>query len=559
MTASETSHHELLEQWYAGTLGAEERSDLLRRLQDDPALAAEQRQAAQQHLLLMAWFARDHAALRDAVDMLLDGRSPRGRQDLLNAVERRLPKPQSAARPRILPWLLVAASLAGVLLAWWALTPAPAAHDDHGRALASGDALGGDAATTVLWRDGSSVHLGSGTHARLADSGPDKRVSLERGLLTAEIAPQQGVGFSVASPHGTISVLGTGFRVMSVPRATTVVVDHGRVRVRAGSGEEVLTRGQAVRLDAGGITRLPPLDEATLQLVVEHPPQLAWSDRRPIGMFVLGWKQSAEPGNPNGWFNDTTLDVRTAAGQAELRRRLLVVVDRVIVELRAIDAQGVVWWNPEGNRWLSRLGYIGDAARIATLAPEIDILADEVMHRFTAAGLGTGVVVRPWVLEGDREGLTLRADPAQVRAQLEQRIGYAERRWGCTLFPVMQAWNQSTGEQVPIAELAAVAVAHPRALLVTDHVHPAAAAQRAVVAVSQSSRDLHAGSLIDPEALLYPGSPTLIHLQHQPQDQERNALLGQALREGAIALLPVGGEPEPLWQSVLNHLAQERP
>lgn len=558
MNAPAASHHELLEQWHAGTLGDTGRAELLRRLREDPVLAAEARQAAHLHLLLAAWFGKDQGRLSESVDILLDGRSPGGREQLLSAVERRLSRPAPAVRWRWRPVLLVAASLAGVLLAWRMLLPEPAVRDGQGHALANGDALGGDAVTVVRWRDGSSARLGVGTLARLADEGHGKRVVLERGQLAAQVSPQERGGFAVAAPHGEITVLGTGFRVMSVPRATTVVVDHGRVRVRAGGGDEVLERGQVARLGAGGVTRLPALDDAALRLVAEHPPRLAWGDRRPIGMFVLGWRQSSGPGNPNGWFNDAALDLRTAAGQEDFRRRLLELVDRVIVELRGIDAQGVVWWNPEGNRWLSRIGYLGDAARIATLAPEIDALADEVMRRFAAAGLRTGVVVRPWTLEGDGERLALRADPARARELLEQRVAYAERRWGCTLFPVMQAWNESAGARVPLADLSAVAAAHPRALLVAD-MPPVAPAERAVVAVSRSSRDLRSGPLIDPHALLYPGSPALIHIEHQPQDEERHALLGQAVGEGAIILMPVGGDPDPRWRPVLKRLAQERP
>ena len=69
MNAAEASHHDLLEGWYAGTLDAAERAELHRRLRDDPALAAEARQAAHLHLLLTAWFDQDQTRLRESVDI----------------------------------------------------------------------------------------------------------------------------------------------------------------------------------------------------------------------------------------------------------------------------------------------------------------------------------------------------------------------------------------------------------------------------------------------------------------------------------------------------------
>jgi hypothetical protein len=415
--------------------------------------------------------------------------------------------------------------------------------------------LGGQRPQAVHWRDGSAVQLAAGTQAHLAGDATNKAVTLTVGQLAAEIAPQQGGSFTIRAPHGDIAVVGTAFRVTTLAQATTVQVDEGRVRVRtASAGEQVLARGEVARLDGAGITRLPRLDEDDLALLAQHPPTLAWHDRRPIGMFVFGLQNSFAPGNPNGWFEDPALDVRTPTGRDALRHGFLTRVDAAIVQLRRIGAQGVVWWNPEGNRWLGRMGYVGDAVRLADLAPEIDAIADEVMARFSAAGLRTGVVVRPWVLDGDADTLAIREEPAGVRERLSARIAYAQNRWGCTLFPVMQAHERWSGARVADVDLAAVAAAHPQVLLIPDQEQ---LPLRAVSAGWTSSRSLPATPEVDRGTLLYPGSPRLVHVQHDPDDQERNAALHAALRAGAIAMIPLTGTFVLRWPEVMPDVFHE--
>jgi ferric-dicitrate binding protein FerR (iron transport regulator) len=554
MSTVERSLHDLLEAWATGTLAGPERDDLRRRLIADPALLAEARTAMHQHLLLTAWFDRRPAQdLAQAVDGLLEaGGADHRRRLIANVAARLTPRSTPAVpRPAYRRRWLVSALAAGVAVVagWWLLLPDGGIRGDDGRALASGAAIGGERPRAVHWRDGSVVRVAAGTDAQLAGDATHKAVRLHAGRLHAEVATQDGGSFAIRAPHGEITVVGTTFSVTSMASATVVQVDEGRVRVRAGTGgEQHLEPGEVARLDGAGIARLPRLGDDDRALLAAHPPSLAWSDRRPIGMFVFGLQNSFEPGNPNGWFEDATLDVRTPAGRDVLRRRFLERVEAAIVQLKRLDAQGVVWWNPEGNRWLGRMGYVGDAARLGGLAPEIDAIADEVMARFRAAGLRTGVVVRPWVLEGDAMTLAIREESTGVRERLSARIAYARRRWGCTLFPVMQAHQHWSGARVAHDDLAAVAAVHPQVLLIPDQER---LPQRAVSAGWTSSRGLPSSSEIDRATLLYPGSPRLVHVQHDPGDQERNAALRAALRDGAIAVIPVSGTHALRWGEVL--------
>lgn len=562
MNTGERSLHDLLEAYATGTLADHERDELRQRLVGDLVLLREARAALHQHLLLTAWFdRRQPTELTQAVAGLLEATGGEHRQRLIADVTARLTPRATPIHVRPGPrrrWLITAALAAGlaVVVLWWAL-PDSGIRSDDGRRLASGAALGGERPQAIHWRDGSVVQVAAGTQAQLAGDATHKAVTLTVGQLAAEVAPQQGGSFAIRAPHGDIDVVGTAFRVTATSHATTVQVDEGRVRVRAGTGgEQFLERGEVARLDAAGITRLPRLSAEDLAALTQHPPTLAWGDRRPIGMFVFGLQNSFVPGNPNGWFEDAALDVRTPAGRETLRQRFLARVDAAIVQLKRIDAQGVVWWNPEGNRWLGRMGYVGDAARLADLAPEIDAIADEVMARFSAAGLRTGVVVRPWVLAGDAESLAIREEQTGVRERLSSRIAYARKRWGCTLFPMMQAHQRWSGARVVYADLAAVASEHPQVLLIPDQEQ---APLRAVSAGWTSSRSLPATPTSDRGTWLYPGSPRLVHVQHDPDDQERNTALRAALTDGAIAVIPLAGTHVLRWPEVLpDHFSLSR-
>ncbi len=166
-----------------------------------------------------------------------------------------------------------------------------------------------------------------------------------------------------------------------------------------------------------------------------NPPTLKWPDRRPIGSLILGTAAVGWPTNPNGWFLDKTLDTQTTAGIAQFRRRLLLWADDSVRILKEMNAQGMITWDMEGERFPHATTYIGDPRLAERLAPEMTGVLDDYFKRFTRAGLRVGLTIRPQLLKISPDGKTADQvdsnDPADV---LIQKIAYAKKRWGATLF-----------------------------------------------------------------------------------------------------------------------------
>ncbi|MBV9848790.1 MAG: hypothetical protein JO250_03795 [Armatimonadetes bacterium] len=167
------------------------------------------------------------------------------------------------------------------------------------------------------------------------------------------------------------------------------------------------------------------------------PFRLSWQDRRPIGYLNLCTTvpHPASGKNPRGWFNnDPTVDVTTPEGRQSPQARLLDLADRSIPLLKATNAQGVIIWDIEGQEYPHAMSYVGDPRH---LPAEVDPVADRFFQKFRDAGLRVGVCLRP-----QKPMKTLYADvPEQVQVadnlyNLNDKIAYAKKRWGCTLFYV---------------------------------------------------------------------------------------------------------------------------
>jgi hypothetical protein len=173
-----------------------------------------------------------------------------------------------------------------------------------------------------------------------------------------------------------------------------------------------------------------------------HPRRLRWRDRGPIAMLMLASQDVGRrsPKNPRGWLNDPTIDVTTPDGRAIFKDRLLAWADRSVAYCRWCGAQGVVVWDVEGEQF-GPLVYVGDPRIVTKLAPEFDAAADEFFKRFTAAGLKTGVCIRPSRIDprdDSKGGLPWRHthmafDPVR---EMSDKIACAKKRWGCTLYYV---------------------------------------------------------------------------------------------------------------------------
>lgn len=232
------------------------------------------------------------------------------------------------------------------------------------------------------------------------------------------------------------------------------------------AGEE---RRARVVLGVGPAGAMPPVAPARLRdFARRHPLAQRWGGLRRVGWFGYAGGAPSTDANPNRWFADR-VDVRTADGRATFRSLLLADVDVAVANLRQLGAQGVIVWGLEGSRYINEVGFIADPRRLAELAPEMDAVADEVFARFHAAGLRTGVLVRPWRLDRTRTPAAFVIDGAAGEAEVEDRIAYARQRWGCTIFPVMFASNGRHGaEGMPPESLRRIAQRHPGVTLITD-------------------------------------------------------------------------------------------
>jgi hypothetical protein len=161
-----------------------------------------------------------------------------------------------------------------------------------------------------------------------------------------------------------------------------------------------------------------------------------WKDRRPIGMINLASNAiyQTNPLNARGWFNDTLSDfTSTLAAITNFQTILLATADKAVIELKRWNAQGMIFWNPEGCPGLA--SYIGDPRLATILAPEIGSVIDRFFKKFTDAGLSVGCCLRPNRLTNmpnpDAMTQTFVQNPAQ---EMIDKAQYAKNRWGCKLF-----------------------------------------------------------------------------------------------------------------------------
>jgi hypothetical protein len=197
-----------------------------------------------------------------------------------------------------------------------------------------------------------------------------------------------------------------------------------------------------------------------------------WPDRRPIGFIELGGHGSKTPGNPlnPGYWNfvDRKLDINSEAGRQSFRKRLFQWIDASVANLKHMNAQGAIIWDIEGEQYSQPdISYIGDTRY---LRPEMKPLADEVFRRFTRAGLRCGVTLRPQGLVMPETGTPHRInsmDPDFLFNQLDQKLTYTQKKFGCTLFYVDS--NGTTGWGFDWEVFRRLHAKHPDVLVVPEH------------------------------------------------------------------------------------------
>jgi hypothetical protein len=197
---------------------------------------------------------------------------------------------------------------------------------------------------------------------------------------------------------------------------------------------------------------------------------LNWPDRRPIGSIFLAGYSHRSARNPRGWFNDPGFDALGDGGTERFRKALLAYADRAIAVLKAVNAQGMIVWDLEGEEFPQRTSFIGDPRMLQALAPEMAPVAAEFFRRFRDAGLRVGMTIRPQqlVFEGPRR--IRQASVGDSGEVLLKKIDYARQRWGSTLFYIdSNSGLLSPGEVFTLAKLARQ---RPDVLLIPEHHQP---------------------------------------------------------------------------------------
>ena len=197
-------------------------------------------------------------------------------------------------------------------------------------------------------------------------------------------------------------------------------------------------------------------------------PTLHWADRRPIGALFLASNFHVSPANPRGWFNNPGLDVRGNEGRDRFRKALLDYADRSIAILKGTGSQGMIVWDLEGEQFPHKITYIGDPRLLPRLAPEAEPVADEFFSRFRRAGLAVGLTIRPQQMSFDAQAKPRQENGADYERLLLDKIDYARRRWGATLFYI----DSNGGALWPaeVFHLRRIAQQRPQILLIPEHV-----------------------------------------------------------------------------------------
>jgi UDP-GlcNAc:undecaprenyl-phosphate GlcNAc-1-phosphate transferase len=283
--------------------------------------------------------------------------------------------------------------------------------------------------------------------------------------------------------------------------------------------------------------RFGPRDSSPTQLgsdvlrrfAARFPSHLQWQDRRPIGTVFLATAGLNSAKNPRGWLLDRDLNVSTAEGKVEFRRKILQLADSSIRILRSMNAQGAITWDIEGQEY-PKASYAGDPRQYSALAPEMAPVADEYFARIRRAGFRIGVCVRPQELVFDPQHHTAyereTSDPAGL---LKEKIAWAKNRWGATLFYVDA--NGDPNRPLDAGVLEKVAAAFPDVLLIPEHKNVR------YFAFSAPYFSLREGLASTPAAIraVYPGAFSIVNTA-DGRIAERRDELASAVKLGDILL-----------------------
>jgi hypothetical protein len=199
-------------------------------------------------------------------------------------------------------------------------------------------------------------------------------------------------------------------------------------------------------------------------------PRLNWTDRRPIGSLFLADYSHRSLTNPRGWFNAPALDFVGTGGRERFQQTLQRYADRAIEVMKAVNSQGMIVWDLEGEEFPQKISYIGDPRLVEKLAPEMAPAIDDFFARFRNSGFRIGMTIRPQELVFPVSGALRQENVWNSGELLLQKIDYARQRWGANLFYI----DSTRGILSPreMFNLSWVARRRPEVLLIPEHNQP---------------------------------------------------------------------------------------
>jgi hypothetical protein len=195
----------------------------------------------------------------------------------------------------------------------------------------------------------------------------------------------------------------------------------------------------SLRFGASGSSGFDLAPDVYGDYAATFPFQLKWDDRRPIGRLVPAshTEELDFSTNPRGWLNDPTINIFSQGGRRLFHDRMMAYADQSIGNLKAINAQGVIFWDVEGEQYQD-ISYVADPRLVRQFAPEMHQIADEFFGKFRDAGLRVGVTLRPQQVRSRINNTGQRSfyqeENVDVFKVLSDKIAYARNRWGATLF-----------------------------------------------------------------------------------------------------------------------------
>lgn len=213
-----------------------------------------------------------------------------------------------------------------------------------------------------------------------------------------------------------------------------VIVDNATAaRPIAPSAKDEFT--VEVRLGGIGSNPLDLAKDFIMAYRKAHPALLNWPDRRPILRLFFGGGLAKEEAVAN------LKDPDNAKPPPDPKYQSLVLarMRRLVENAKLVNAQGVILWDLEGDTFPHATTYIGDPRLICLFNPQMEMVIDEGIKILTDAGLRVGVTLRPSRVVYSKEKDTAvhsHTDAKDPFLELDGKVAYAKKRWGCTLFYV---------------------------------------------------------------------------------------------------------------------------